>query len=65
MPGIRGIPGTYPDHPELPELTRITVGSSENPTAPRKRVILGILGNAEGPAYSWTHWEKARTIRAM
>eukprot|EP00966_Prymnesium_polylepis_P053949 1247090-Prymnesium_polylepis.1 len=36
MPGIRRIPGTYPDYTELPEFTRITLGSSENPTAPRK-----------------------------
>eukprot|EP00966_Prymnesium_polylepis_P153877 3553179-Prymnesium_polylepis.1 len=35
MPGIRRMPGTYPDYPELPEFSRITLGSSENPTAPR------------------------------
>eukprot|EP00966_Prymnesium_polylepis_P263401 6084012-Prymnesium_polylepis.1 len=36
MSGIRGIPGGYPDYPELPEFARIMLGSSENPTSPRK-----------------------------
>eukprot|EP00966_Prymnesium_polylepis_P020402 469701-Prymnesium_polylepis.1 len=32
MPGTRRTPGTYQDYPELPEFTRITLGSSDNPT---------------------------------